>query len=449
MRSRVVVASTAGIFVESLDWTMYGLLAPYFAGQVFPGADRVTQVLGAYVVFAVGFVARPLGSFVMGRITDTRGRRTGLLISVTLIAIGSAVIALAPTYAVAGPWAAVVVVAARVLQGIAMGGEVATAATYVVEVAPAERRHRYGAFAYSGDALGTLAGTVVLAVLLGTLGVHGVEQGGWRIAFAVAAVCGLLALWIRRGVPESAVFERAREAGAEPAWPMLRRHAGRMVLAFMLTIGSTMGVYFGSVYLPEFAGHTGYYTEAQATSQHTVALVCLLLAMIASGFLADRFGPLALIRTGFTAAAVLVVPLMLGVAAGVVPYLVAAPLFTICVGLQLGVTPVAGARLFPVPVRAVGLGVPAGAAIALFGGTFLFVAEWLISTGALRLVPVYAAVGLTISAVGSWLVSDRLMYPVDTLAGTRAGGAAADPGPTPVTAAPTGAPAASSTPSEA
>lgn len=424
MRSRVVVASTAGIFVESLDWTMYGLLAPYFAGQIFPGTDRVTQVLGAYVVFAVGFVARPVGSFLMGRITDTRGRRTGLLVSVSLIAVGSAIIALAPTYAVAGWWAAVVVVAARLLQGIAMGGEVATAATYVVEVAPPERRHRYGAFAYSGDALGTLAATIVLAVLLGVLGTDGVESGGWRIAFGVAAVCGLLALWIRRGVPESEVFEQARAAGVEPAGPLLRRHAGRMVLAFMLTIGSTMGVYFGSVYLPEFAGHTGYYTETQATSQHTVALICLLVAMITSGFLADRFGPLPLIRIGFTAAAVLVVPLMVGLAAGVVPYLVAAPLFTICVGLQLGVTPVAGARLFPVPVRAVGLGVPAGAAIAVFGGTFLFVAEWLISIDALRLVPVYAAMGLTISAVGSWLVSERLMYPVDTLVGTRADDAA-------------------------
>lgn len=434
-RARVVVASTAGIFVESLDWTMYALLAPYFAGEVFPGDDPVTRVLGAYVVFAVGFVVRPLGSYVMGRITDTRGRRTGLLASVSLIAVGAAVIAAAPTYAVAGWWAAVVVVLARMLQGIAMGGEVATAATYVVEVAPPERRHRYGAFAYSGDALGTLGGTVVLAVLLGVLGPDGLRDGGWRIAFVIAALCGLLALWIRRGVPESEVFERARDAGVEPAGPLLRRHAGRMALAFMLTIGSTMGVYFGSVYLPEFAGHTGRYTETQAASQHTVALICLLVAMIASGFLADRFGPLVLIRTGFTAAAVLVVPLMLGMAAGAVPYLVAAPLFTICVGLQLGVTPVAGARLFPVPIRAVALGVPAGAAIALFGGTFLFVAEWLISRDALRLVPVWAAAGLTVSAVGSWLVSERLLYPVETLAGTRA-----EPTPAPGPAGPVAAP---------
>ncbi|WP_159810044.1 MFS transporter [Cellulomonas citrea] len=420
-RWRVVTASTAGIFVESLDWTMYGLLAPYFAGQVFAGKDAVTQVLSAYLVFAVGFVARPVGSFVMGRITDARGRRAGLLASVSLIAVGSAVIALAPTSAVAGAWAGVVVVAARLLQGIAMGGEVATAATYVVEVAPADRRHRYGAFAYSGDALGTLAGTIVLAVLLATLGADGVRDGGWRIAFAVAAACGLLAVWIRRGVPESEVFEKAKAAGAEPVGPLLRSHAPRMALAFMLTIGSTMGVYFGSVYLPQFAAHTGRYTEEAATSLHTAALVTLLVAMIASGFLADRFGPIPVIRAGFTAAAVLVVPLMWGLASGAVPYLVAAPVFTACVGLQLGVTPVAGARLFPVPIRAVGLGVPAGLAIALFGGTFLYVAEWLVSNDALRLVPVYAGLGLAVSAVGSWLVSTRLMYPVDTLVGTRAG----------------------------
>jgi MFS transporter, MHS family, alpha-ketoglutarate permease len=123
------------------------------------------------------------------------------------------------------------------------------------------------------------------------------------------------------------------------------------------------------------------------------------------------------------------VPLLVGVANGWLPFVVAAPVFTACVGLQLGVTPVAGARLFPVPIRAVALGVPAGLAIALFGGTFPFVAEWLISdVGALRLVPVYAAIGLTVSAVGSWLVSYRLMYPVDTLVGTHAG---AEPEPIP------------------
>ena len=117
---------------------------------------------------------------------------------------------------------------------------------------------------------------------------------------------------------------------------------------------------------------------------------------------------------------------MLGLASGAVPYAVAGPLFTAGVGLQLGVTPVAGARLFPVPIRAVALGVPAGTAIALFGGTFLYVAEWLIDHGALSWVPVYAGIGLAVSAVGSWLVRERLMYPVDTLAGTLAG-APADP----------------------
>ncbi len=419
-RARVVVASTAGIFVESLDWAIYGLVAPYFAEQVFPGADQTAARLGAYAVFAAGFVARPLGSFLMGRITDVRGRRAGLTASVGLIAIGSLMIAAAPTHAVAGLAAAGVVLVARLLQGIAMGGEVATAATYVVEVAPADRRHRYGAFAYSGDAFGTLVGNLLLVGLLAVMGTTGVENGGWRIAFAVAGLFGGLAFWIRRGVPESAVFATAREAGYLPAWPQIATHLPRMLLAFGLTIGSTMGIYFGSIYLPSWAGHTGRITEEAASAQHNVALVALLVAMITSGFLSDRFGPLALIRIGFTGAAVLVLPLMLGFVSGHVPYLVAAPVFTAFIGLQLGVTPVAGARLFPVPIRAVALGIPAALAIAGFGGTFLFIAEWLVDNGHLALVPVYAAAGLTISAVGSWLVRYSLLYSVDTLVGTAA-----------------------------
>jgi MHS family alpha-ketoglutarate permease-like MFS transporter len=419
-RARVVVASTAGIFVESLDWAIYGLVAPYFAEQIFPGADQAAARLGAYAVFAAGFVARPLGSFLMGRITDVRGRRAGLTASVSLIAFGSLLIAVAPTHAVAGLAAAGVVLVARLLQGIAMGGEVATAATYVVEVAPPERRHRYGAFAYSGDAFGTLVGNLLLVGLLAIMGTTGVENGGWRIAFAVAGLFGALAFWIRRGVPESGVFTTAREAGYLPVWPQVASHLPRMLLAFALTIGSTMGLYFGSIYLPSWAAHTGQISKEVASGQQNLALLALLVAMITAGFLSDRFGPLALIRIGFTAAAVLVLPLMVAFQHGLVPYIVAAPVFTACIGLQLGVTPVAGARLFPVPIRAVALGIPAALAISLFGGTFLFIAEWLVDNDHLTLVPVYAAIGLTISAVGSWFVRYSLLYPVDTLIGTAA-----------------------------
>ena len=391
-------------------------MAPYLAGQMFPGSSPVAKLLGAYVVFAAGFLARPFGSYLMGRLTDVRGRRTGLMVSVTLMALGALVIAITPGSSVLGLGAAAFVVLARLLQGIAMGGEVATAATYVVETAPEDKRYRFGAFTYAGDALGTLGATVVLAVLLSTLGTDAVRDGGWRIAFLVAAALGLVALGIRLKAPESPVFEAAKTVQVRhPIWPMLREHRPRMLLVFALTIGSTMGVYFGSVYLPQFAAHTGEISEESAAAQHTIALVVLLVAMIASGFLADRYGPLAWIRGGFTAAAALTVPLMLGLAVGVLPYFIAAPLFTLCIGLQLGVTPVTGARLFPVPIRAVALGVPAALAIALFGGTFPFLAEWFIDLGHLQWVPTYAGIGLAISALGSWLVTDKLLYPVDAL----------------------------------
>lgn len=350
----------------------------------------------------------------MGRVTDVRGGRAGLTYSVTLMAAGALVIAVAPTSASIGLGAAALVFLARLVQGVAMGDEVAAAATYVVEAAPERKRYRFGAFTYAGDALGTLGATSVLAVLLATMGTDAVEDGGWRIAFFVAAALGVVAFWIRRGAPESSVFLASAAIEAKTSvWPLIRTHLPRMLLVFALTIGSTIGVYFGSVYLPQFAGHTGQITEEAATGQHTIALVVLLLAMVASGFLADRFGPLALIRFGFTAAATLTVPLMLGLALGVLPYLVAAPIFTMCIGLQLGVTPVTGARLFPVPIRAVALGIPAALAISLFGGTLPFVAEWLIDGELLRWVPTYAGAGLAISALGSWLVTERLLYTVD------------------------------------
>lgn len=413
---RVLAASMSGLFVQSFDWTLYALMAPYFADQMFPGSSPVAKLLGAYVVFAAGFLARPFGSFLMGRVTDVRGRRAGLTFSVSLMALGALVIAITPTSAVLGFGAAALVVVARLVQGIAMGGEVATAATYVVESAPETKRYRFGVFSFAGDALGTLGASAVLAVLLATMGTDGLRDGGWRIAFLVGAALGLVALAIRVGAPESPVFVASQSAGLKPpVRPMIREHLPRMVLVFALAIGSALGVYFGGVYLPRFAAHTGQISGEAAAAQHPIALVVLVLAMIASGFLADRFGPLLLIRLGFTAAATLSVPLMLGLASGLLPYLVVAPIFALCIGLQLGVTPVIATRLFPVPIRAVALGIPAALAIALFGGTFPLLAEWFVDLGHLEWVPAYAGLGLAVSALGSWLVTETLLYPVDHL----------------------------------
>ena len=159
-----------------------------------------------------------------------------------------------------------------------------------------------------------------------------------------------------------------------------------MVLVFAMTIGSTIGVYFATVYLPQFTGHTGHITQDAATGQLTVALIALLAAMIASGVLSDRYGPLALIRSGFAPMAVSTAPLMLGMVAGRVPFLVAACVFCLGLGLQLGVTPIAGARLFPVPIRALAPGVPAAVAIGGFGGTLPLIGEALATRGHLNLV---------------------------------------------------------------
>jgi MHS family alpha-ketoglutarate permease-like MFS transporter len=426
-RARVMVAATAGIFVEAFDWTMYGLVAPYLAIQMFPGSSTFAKVIGGYAVFAAGFLARPLGSALMGRITDTRGRRAGLTLSVALMALGALIVAVTPTYAVLGPAAPAIVLLARLLQGVAMGGEIATAATYVVEVAPLRRRHTYGAVAYSGDALGSVGAAAVVAIVIAVGGRSGAEQGGWRFAFVVGALLGLVGWWIRRGVPESPVFQRAvadqepDDATTQGTHPdrtqrarigtadLLRRHLGRMVLVFGMTLGSTIGLYFATVYLPEFATDAWHVPSDVATGQLPIALLALLVAMIASGVLADRFGPLALIRTGFTLMALTTAPLMFGMVHGTVPYVVAASALCLGLGLQLGVTPIAGARLFPVPIRAVALGVPAAIAIAGFGGTLPLVGAWLTHADRAGTVIGYVTVAAAVSAVGSWLLRESLL----------------------------------------
>ncbi|MFE4634764.1 MFS transporter [Streptomyces sp. NPDC056773] len=417
---RELAAATVGSVVEAYDWTIYGILAPYFAEALFPGTSPTAKLIAAYLGFALGFLVRPLGSVLIGRLTDTRGRRYGLTLTVGLIAAGSLFLALVPGYASIGLAAPLLVVGARLVQGLSVGAENPSVAAYVTETAPAGRRYFYSAVSYGGVVLGSALSFIVMNVLLGVFGESGVEDGAWRYGFAFGGLLGLTALWIRRGAAESTVFTASASASASASataataaakapspWPVLRAHLGRLAVVFAITSGATTAFYFVTVDFPSYTESTGAAGKEETSAALLLGMVALLAAMLGGGRAADRFGALPVLRLGFAGLALGTVPLLLAMNSGRVPVQLVTVLLLFLLGLPLAVSNVFAGQLFPPAVRAVAVGLPTAAAISLFGGTFPMLAELLRSAGLGAWLPWWPALTAAAALAASWGVREH------------------------------------------
>lgn len=427
---RELAAATVGSVVEAYDWTIYGILAPYFAEALFPGTSPTAKLIAAYLGFALGFLVRPLGSVLIGRLTDTRGRRYGLTLTVGLIAAGSLFLAVVPGYASIGLAAPLLVVGARLVQGLSVGAENPSVAAYVTETAPAGRRYFYSAVSYGGVVLGSALSFIVMNVLLGVFGESGVEDGAWRFGFVFGGLLGLTALWIRRGAAESAVFTAAAGGAAQGAappagggkaaeakaakvvkapspWPVLRAHLGRLAVVFAITSGATTAFYFVTVDFPSYAESAGAATKEETSAALLLGMVALLASMLGGGKAADRFGALPVLRLGFAGLALGSVPLLAAMTSGRVPVPVVTVVLLFLLGLPLAVSNVFAGQLFPPAVRAVAVGLPTAAAISLFGGTFPMLAELLRSAGHNAWLPWWPALTAAAALAASWGVREH------------------------------------------
>lgn len=398
-----LAASTVGSIVESYDWNMYAILAPFFATTVFGGGGG--KLLAAYAGFAVGFLARPIGSVVIGRFSDRYGRRIGLTLSMSLIAAASLGIALLPSASMVGVWAGVLAVVLRLVQGLAYGGETPTVAAYVTEAAPRGSRWRFSAVSYGGIVVGSLLSFGTISVMYAVFGREGITNGGWRWGFVAAALIGLLAIWVRSSAPETESFERmAAEHGSKrpPISTVFREHrwSCRSLLAF--TISTTVPFYFALVYLPVFADNIGAAQKASASSFMTIVLAAVLAAMLLLGALADRIGPLKVLRTGYVLQILLTIPLILALQWHALPFWLTALILGVMAAPMLMATNVYCGLLFPTALRAVGGGIVTAAAVALFGGTFPLLAEWLHENGGYAVLPFYVTAVAVIGLAGTF-----------------------------------------------
>lgn len=366
---RQLFAGTFGHLVEWFDWAAYAYLAIFFADAFFPAdaGSSLVPMLGAFGVFAVGFLARPFGGLVLGAFGDRYGRRAALTLSISLMGVGSLVIALSPTYATVGIAAPLVLVLARLLQGVSTGGEWGAASSFIVESAPPGRRGLYSSFLYVGSNIGKITLTLAGAGLLGLLGGEAMAAYGWRILFGVGAALALVGWYIRRNAVETA--EPVATGGRPRPLDFLRHHPRATLQVFGLALGPAVAFYTWTAYLPALTTTDGGMDKTTSLLVSTATLVLFTIAQPLAGALSDRMG-----RKPVLIASCLLFVVGAAPALGAIDGTVVNLVLVQGAGLVAlsGVTSLAAAtmvELFPARLRVSGISFPYALAVAVFGGT--------------------------------------------------------------------------------
>ncbi|MGN6478856.1 MFS transporter [Luteibacter sp.] len=377
-RLKSIVGGSTGNLVEWFDWYVYAAFTLYFAPHFFPTGDRTAQLLSAAAVFAVGFVMRPIGAWIMGIYADRRGRKSGLTLSVTLMCAGSLIIACTPGYETIGIAAPALLVIARMLQGLSVGGEYGASATYLSEMAGKERRGFYSAFQYVTLISGQLLAILLLLVLQSSMEKGTLDAWGWRIPFAIGAVLAVVVFWIRRGLAETESFRgiKANDAPKSGFLILLKQHPRETLLVMLLTAGGTLAFYAYSIYMQKFLVNTSGFSREVASQINAVTLFVFMLLQPVAGALSDRVGRKPLMVAFGVLGVVCTYPIFSTLETTRDP-IVAGLLVMAALVIVTGYTSinaVVKAELFPAHIRALGVALPYALANTLFGGTAEYVA---------------------------------------------------------------------------
>ena len=404
-----IIGGSAGNLVEWYDWFAYAAFAIYFAPVFFPKADPTAQLLSTAAIFAVGFVMRPIGAWVMGRFADTRGRKAGLSLSVALMFSGSMLIAVAPTYAAAGLLGPTTLLVARMLQGLSLGGEYGASATYLSEMAPKDHRGFWASFQYMTLIGGQLSAIFVAVILQAFLTEAELTAWGWRIPFVIGAVLALAVYLLRRNLAETPSFEnQAVDRPVSTAKLLWKEHRRESILVGMLSAGGGLAAYTYTSYMQKYLFNTVGFDKATATYIVAVALIWFTLMQPVFGALADRFGRKPMLLLFGIGGALVAAPTFLTLETVSSP-VVATLLILIPLTFQAGYTAnnaLVKAELFPAHIRGLGVALPYAVGNAIFGGTVEMVALALKGAGVEWLFYFYVAAVIGMAGIATLLLPE-------------------------------------------
>jgi MHS family alpha-ketoglutarate permease-like MFS transporter len=372
-RIKAIFIGSVGNLVEWYDFYAYAAFALFFAGAFFPNSDPVVQQLNAALLFAAGFLVRPLGGWMFGHLADRHGRRGALMLSVALMCFGSLMIAVTPTYASIGVFAPILLGAARIVQGLSLGGEYGTSATYLTEMADKRHRGFYSSFQYVTLIGGQICALLVLLLLQNVFLTNDeIRAWGWRIPFFIGALLAVVALIMRRNLHETESFEAAQNVvRKESPLRALARYPREVLLVVGLTAGGTAAFYTYTTYMQKFLKLSVGLTDDQTTMVTLAALVFGMILQPVYGAISDKIGRKWLLIAFGVSGVLFTIPLLTTLQNAKGPFaafLLIAAAWMIVSGYT-SINAVVKAELFPTTVRALGVGLPYALTVSIFGGT--------------------------------------------------------------------------------
>jgi MHS family proline/betaine transporter-like MFS transporter len=404
---QAVSAAVIGNVLEWYDFAVYGFMAGIIGKNFFPAADEVSQLLAAFAVYGVGFLARPVGGIVIGRIGDTHGRKTALVLTIMLMAAGTVLIGIIPTYASIGIVGPLLILVARLMQGFSAGGEWGGSTAFIVEWADEGERGFLGSFQQCSVSAGLLLGSGIAALTTSLFDAATMESWGWRIPFLLGALLGPVGMYMRRNIDETPAYERAmRTAPPEPraddATPL-----GMAAQAFGFTVLWTVAFYIFLTYMPTFIKTYAKVSSAAALWSNTIGLLVLVVAIPIMGKLSDRIGRKPLLLTCCACFIVLPYPVFaLYLSAPPLAVIIAVQIvFGLIIAMFSGAGPAAISEIFPTRIRSTWMTTGYALSVAIFGGFAPYIATWLIAKTGSPISPVYYVIA---AAIVSTVVIARL-----------------------------------------
>lgn len=385
-RLKAIFGGSIGNLVEWYDWYAYSAFAIYFSASFFPKENSTVQLLNTAGIFALGFLMRPLGGYLFGRIADTVGRKQAMTLSVLLMSFGSLLIAFTPTYGTIGLAAPVLLLTARLLQGLSVGGEYGVSATYLSEMATKNRRGFYSSFQYvtliGGQLLALGIQLALQKLFLSDAQLH---AWGWRIPFVFGAIFSLVALYLRKNLSETAAFTVQKSAPSPQNGTLkeLLKHPAAVAKVVGLTLGGTLAFYTYTTYMQKFLVNTMQMNKEDATLLSFITLFIFAALQPVFGALSDHIGRKPLLISFGILGTICTVPLLTILSTTTSQWqaflLLMAAL--IIVSGYTSINAVVKAELFPARIRALGVGFPYALTVAIFGGTAEYIALWLKDIG--------------------------------------------------------------------
>ncbi|KCZ84450.1 major facilitator family transporter [Hyphomonas adhaerens MHS-3] len=409
-----VIAGFIGNVIEWYDFALYGYLAGVIAPVFFPSEDPVAGLIATYGIFAAGFLMRPIGAALFGWFGDTYGPARAMQISVVLMALPTLFLGMLPTYATAGILAPALLVAVRLLQGLSVGGEFSSSATYLVETAPPDKRGLTGSWANIGSMTGSLLGVGAAALTTNLFDADTVASWAWRLPFLGGSLLGVLAIWIRRNVGDSRHFQAHHENRTDSS-PLLQafttnRRETLLAVAFAGCYGACY--YIGFVYLPEWLSAQGLMDRGGALAINTGMTFLVIPLMPLFAIVGDTWLP----RRTWIAIAMLVLgvagwPLhewMLASGGSLASILVAHLVVFSLLAVPLGSGPALFVEMFPARDRLSGYSVAFNVGLGVIGGLTPLIASSLIAVSGLNTAPaIYMILAAFGAVVALGFVPDR------------------------------------------